>query len=73
MYTQMSEWMDIMDREKSYNWLIYLVGFLLIAGGLAVMAVQLGVPSTWVIAGALVLLGIAVVTGVTRVLNKPSY
>ncbi len=60
-----------MQERTTSNWLIYLAGFFLILGGLVVMAVQLGVPTLWVVAGALVVLGIAVVTGVTRVMNRP--
>lgn len=39
---------------------LYIVGFLVLIAGLAWAASLLGVPSTWIIIGAIVLAGIAI-------------
>ncbi len=45
---------------------LYLVGFIVVIGGLAWGAVQLGIPGVWIGIGAVVLLGLAIVSGVAR-------
>ncbi len=45
---------------------IYLIGFVILIAGLAVAANLLGVPSMWIGVGVLVLIGIGVLTGVSR-------
>jgi positive regulator of sigma E activity len=47
----------------------YLIGFIVLIIGLAVAAVLLGVSSTWVVVGAIILIGIGIVTATTR--TKP--
>jgi hypothetical protein len=46
--------------------LAYIIGFLLLIGGLAWGALELGVPQLWVMIGAVILLGIGLITGATR-------
>lgn len=41
---------------------LYVVGFLVLIAGLAWAASLLGVPSTWIIIGAVVLAGIAIIS-----------
>lgn len=45
---------------------LYLGGFVLVIAGLAWGAVQLGVAPVWVAIGAVVLLGIGILSAVTR-------
>jgi hypothetical protein len=45
---------------------IYLIGFLILIGGLALAASRMGVSQTWIIIGALVLLGLGILTGAVK-------
>jgi len=47
----------------------YLLGFIILVIGLAVGASLLGVPTTWIVVGAVVLLGIGIMTATQR--TKP--
>ena len=47
----------------------YLIGFIILVIGLAVGASLLGVPTTWIVVGAVVLLGIGIMTATSR--TKP--
>ena len=44
----------------------YLVGFVILIVGLAIAAYLLGVSSTWILVGAIILIGIGVVSATTR-------
>ncbi|TCD04968.1 hypothetical protein EYB45_05390 [Erythrobacteraceae bacterium CFH 75059] len=44
--------------------IVYLLGFLLVIGGLAYGALTAGVPQIWVIIGAVVLFGVALMSTV---------
>lgn len=48
------------------NLWLYIIGFLVIIAGLAWGATTLGVAPVWIGVGALVLIGIAIVTGVSK-------
>ena len=45
---------------------IYVIGFVILIVGLALAANMLGVPTVWIGIGAIVLIGIAVLSGVSR-------
>jgi len=45
---------------------IYLVGYLILTGGLLYAAVLLHVPKPWLIVGVLVMLGVALLSAVTN-------
>ncbi|HUF51478.1 MAG TPA: hypothetical protein VMN60_11620 [Longimicrobiales bacterium] len=45
---------------------IYVVGFIILIIGLALAATMLGISTTWIAIGAVVLIGIGVLTGVSR-------
>ena len=45
---------------------IYLIGFLIIVGGVAYGMVAAGIPTQWVVVAALILVGAGIVTGVSR-------
>ena len=47
----------------------YLIGFIVLIIGLAIAAILLGVSSTWVTVGAIIAIGIGIVTATTR--TKP--
>ena len=49
---------------------LYVVGFLIIIGGLIYGAVLLHVPPQWIAVGSVVLLGIAIVKGVKATRQK---
>jgi hypothetical protein len=48
----------------------YLIGFIVLIIGLCVAAYLLGVPSTWIAVGAIVLIGIGILTGTSRTKTK---
>jgi len=48
----------------------YLIGFIVLIIGLAIAAIMVGVPQVWVIIGAIILIGIAIVTATTRTKTK---
>jgi hypothetical protein len=47
----------------------YVIGFVILIGGLGFAAYLLNVPSTWIAVGTVVMLGLAVVMATTR--TKP--
>ena len=51
---------------------IYIVGYLILIGGLIYGAVLMHVPAHWIVVGALVLTGLALVTGVQATRQKDS-
>ncbi len=44
----------------------YILGFLILIGGLAWAAIELGAPQLWVIIGSMILLGIGIIMGASR-------
>ena len=48
----------------------YLIGFVVLIIGLAIAAIMVGVPQVWVVIGAIILIGIAIVTATTRTKTK---
>ena len=53
---------------------IYVIGFIILAGGLAYGASLAGLAPQWIAVGVLVLLGLGVATGVTRTRQRdPSH
>lgn len=55
------------------SFVIYIVGVVIFMGGLVYGAILLKIPSQWIVVGSLVLLGLAVLTGVkvTRQKDPP--
>lgn len=45
---------------------IYLIGFVVLIIGLGIAAWLLGAPPLWILVGAIVLIGIGILTGVAR-------
>ena len=54
------------------SYVLYVVGFVIIIGGLIYGAVLLQVPIQWIVVGSVVLLGIAILTGVKATRQKDS-
>ena len=48
------------------SFMIYIVGFVILIVGLALAANMIGISGTWIGIGVIVLIGIGVLTGVTR-------
>jgi hypothetical protein len=48
----------------------YLIGFIVLIVGLAIAAYLLGVPTTWIAVGVIVLIGIGILTGTSRTKTK---
>lgn len=48
------------------NFGIYIVGFVIVIIGLAVAAYLLGLSTTWIAVGVIILIGFAILTGVSR-------
>jgi hypothetical protein len=52
------------------SYVLYVVGYLIVIGGLIYGAVLLHVPTPWIVVGSVVLVGIAIVTGVKATRQK---
>jgi NADH:ubiquinone oxidoreductase subunit 6 (subunit J) len=50
--------------------IVYLVGTLLVVAGLAYGANRLGVSQVWIIAGALVIVGLGLMAGIVKTRQK---
>ena len=51
---------------------LYILGYLIVFGGLAYGATLMHVPTRWIVAGAIVLVGIGIVSGVKAIRPKDS-
>jgi len=54
------------------SYFLYVVGYMIVIGGLIYGAVLLHVPTPWIVVGSVVLLGIAILTGVKATRQKDS-
>ena len=52
------------------NMIVYLIGTLLVVAGLAYGASRLGVSQIWIIAGALVIVGLGLISGIVKTRQK---
>ncbi|MCX6122807.1 MAG: hypothetical protein NTX44_14445 [Ignavibacteriales bacterium] len=52
------------------SYVLYVVGFVIVIVGLIYGAVLLHVPTQWIVVGSVVLLGIAILTGVKATRQK---
>ena len=52
------------------NMIVYLIGTLLVVAGLAYAASRMGVASVWILAGALVIIGIGLIGGIVKTRQK---
>lgn len=51
---------------------LYLVGYLIVIGGLTYGAMLMHVPTHWIVVGGIVLTGLAIVTGVKATRSRDS-
>ena len=58
------------EEELMTNMMIYLIGTLLVVAGLAYGATRLGVSQVWIIAGALVIVGLGLMGGIVKTRQK---
>ncbi len=49
---------------------LYVIGFLIVIGGLVYGAVILHVPQRWIVVGGVILLGLAILTGAKAMRQK---
>ena len=49
---------------------IYAIGFLIVIGGLIYAATLMHIPTQWIVVGAVVLLGLGILTGVKATRQK---
>ena len=52
------------------SYTLYVVGFLIVIGGLIYGAFLLHIPTQWIVVGLVVLIGIAILTGVKATRQK---
>jgi hypothetical protein len=52
------------------NFVVYLVGTLFVVAGLAYGASRMGISSTWILAGALVIIGFGLMGGIVKTRQK---
>jgi hypothetical protein len=52
------------------NYALYMIGYVVLIAGLAYGAFLLGVPAVWIGVAAVVLLGIGIISGVTRTRHR---
>jgi uncharacterized membrane protein len=58
--------------ENVMSFGIYIIGFLILIGGLIYGAVLIHMPSHWIVVGAIVLVGLGILTGVKNTRQKDS-
>jgi hypothetical protein len=54
------------------SYALYVIGFVIVIGGLIYGAVLMHVPTQWIVVGSVVLLGLAILTGVKATRHKDS-
>ena len=52
------------------NFVVYLIGTLLVVAGLAYAASRMGIGQAWIIAGALVIIGFGLMGGIVKTRQK---
>ena len=52
------------------NFVVYLIGTLLVVAGLAYGATRLGVSNVWIVVGSLVIIGLGLMGGIVKTRQK---
>jgi hypothetical protein len=52
------------------NFVVYLIGTLLVVAGLAYAASRMGINQVWIVAGALVIIGLGFMAGIVKTRQK---
>jgi hypothetical protein len=58
------------ESDVMTNMMIYLIGTLLVVAGLAYGADRVGISQPWIIAGALVIIGLGLMGGIVKTRQK---
>ena len=58
------------ESDEMTNFIVYLIGTLLVVAGLAYAATRMGIASPWIIAGALIIIGIGLMGGIVKTRQK---
>jgi NADH:ubiquinone oxidoreductase subunit 6 (subunit J) len=58
------------QKEKTMSFALYMIGFLIVIAGIAWGAMVAGVPQIYIMIGAVVLLGIGILSAVKRTRPK---
>jgi hypothetical protein len=61
----------LLGEYSPMRFVIYMIGFLILIGGLAWAAITAGAPQLYVVIGAVILLGLGIITGVSRTTPRP--
>jgi apolipoprotein N-acyltransferase len=61
---------QIVKKEQPMSMILYLIGFAFVIGGIAWALVTAGVNTQYVMITVVILVGIAILTGVTRTRTK---
>ena len=56
--------------QQMTNMLVYILGTLLVVAGLAYAATRMGIAQPWIIAGALVIIGLGLMGGIVKTRQK---
>ncbi len=59
-------------RIKLSNLVIYLIGTVFVAGGLAWGANEMGVPTVWIIICVIIIIGLGIIAAVSKTRQKES-
>lgn len=51
---------------------IYLIGIVVLIAGLVIVGLYLHISTTWIVAGSIVILGIGIISGVSKTRHKDS-
>jgi hypothetical protein len=51
---------------------IYLIGIVVLIAGLVIVGLYLKLNTTWIVAGSIVILGVGIISGVSRTRHKDS-
>ena len=62
--------LSVEEDQALTNMIVYLIGTLLVVAGLAYGADRLGIGHAWIIAGALVIVGLGVMGGIVKTRQK---
>ena len=54
------------------SYTLYIIGFVIVIGGLIYGAVLMHIPTQWIVVGSVVLLGMGILTGVKATRQKDS-
>jgi hydrogenase/urease accessory protein HupE len=52
------------------SYILYVIGFVIVIGGMIYGAILLSVPPEWIVVSSIILLGLAIVTGVKATRQK---